>query len=247
MKSMSEGIYRLEHYSNENTFVQKLHPTVKLLTTFVFVFAVVSFGRYSFFTLLPLFFYPTLLAALANIPYMLLFRRFLAALPFVFFAALSVLFFTEGNSSKINPFLTIILKSYLTVFSVLILAGTTPFFELINTMRRMKIPPVMITIFEMTYRYIGVLSEEARTMYTAYSLRGNTKKGIKINDMGSFIGHLLLSGFERAERVYNAMKCRGYLQLSGNSRRKGLNYKDILYLILVNTYIISIRIFDFIL
>jgi cobalt/nickel transport system permease protein len=31
-----------------------------------------------------------------------------------------------------------------------------------------------------------------------------------MRDMGVFSGQLLIRSFDRAERVYNAMKCRGY-------------------------------------
>jgi len=47
-------------------------------------------------------------------------------------------------------------------------------------------------------------------MSVAYSLRNFNRKGIEMRDMGSFSGQLLLRSFNRAERVYNSMKCRGY-------------------------------------
>jgi cobalt/nickel transport system permease protein len=65
-------------------------------------------------------------------------------------------------------------------------------------------------MFEMTYRYIGVLVTEAYSMFTAYSLRSSGGKGIAMKDMGSFTGQLILRSFDRADRVYNAMKCKGY-------------------------------------
>jgi cobalt/nickel transport system permease protein len=63
---------------------------------------------------------------------------------------------------------------------------------------------------EMIYRYIGVLMEEVHSMTTAYALRSGGKKALEMRHMGSFLGMLLLRGFDRAERVYAAMLCRGY-------------------------------------
>ena len=47
-------------------------------------------------------------------------------------------------------------------------------------------------------------------MALAYRLRSNGEKGIRMKDMGSFLGQLLLRSFDRAERVYTAMACRGF-------------------------------------
>jgi cobalt/nickel transport system permease protein len=77
-------------------------------------------------------------------------------------------------------------------------------------MRCFRIPHIFIVMFEMTYRYIGVLVTEAYSMFISYSLRNASAKGIVIKDMGCFTGQLLLRSFDRADRVYNAMKCRGY-------------------------------------
>jgi cobalt/nickel transport system permease protein len=94
--------------------------------------------------------------------------------------------------------------------AVLVLISVTPFQEIVNSMRWLRMPHIFVIVFEMTYRYIGVLFEEAYSMYVAYSLRSADAKGIAMRDMGSFAGQLLIRSFARADRVYNAMKCRGY-------------------------------------
>jgi len=91
-------------------------------------------------------------------------------------------------------------------------------------MRQFKIPCIFIVMFEMTYRYTGVLVTEAHSMFAAYSLRSAGGKGIAMKDMGNFTGQLLLRSFDRADRVYNAMKCKGYASsyaLSGLPRGGG--------------------------
>ncbi|MBK5263575.1 MAG: cobalt ECF transporter T component CbiQ, partial [Peptostreptococcaceae bacterium] len=69
---------------------------------------------------------------------------------------------------------------------------------------------IFVLLISMIYRYISVALEETINMYMAYSLRSPYSKGIKIKDMGSFVGQLLLRSFDRGERVYFAMKCRGF-------------------------------------
>jgi len=64
--------------------------------------------------------------------------------------------------------------------------------------------------------------------------------------MGSFTGQLLIRSFDRADRVYNAMKCRGYAfthqNISHNEKR--LNYSDIIYFLVVLLFCVTLRVFD---
>jgi cobalt/nickel transport system permease protein len=165
-----------------------------------------TFRRGSFYALAPLVLFPTLVGALAELPYKLLLKRFAVALPFALFGGISAILF---DSNGIIICLTILLKTYLCVMSALILVGTTRFTEISRVMKRVHIPAVIVSTIELTYRYIGVLLEEASDMSRAYHLR-SCGKSIAMRDMGSFLGQLVLKSFDRAERVYAAMKCRGY-------------------------------------
>jgi cobalt/nickel transport system permease protein len=62
----------------------------------------------------------------------------------------------------------------------------------------------------LTFRYIHVLGEEAATMSLAYHLRGSGRKGIALHDWGPMAGQWLLRTLKRADRVFQAMLCRGY-------------------------------------
>ncbi|MDR2924129.1 MAG: cobalt ECF transporter T component CbiQ [Treponema sp.] len=219
MKNTLRELYALEQLSGGNSCVHRLHPTVKLLTTVVFLITVVSFDRYALGRLTPYIFYPALLAALSETPYSMLFKRFLIALPFCFFAGITNILFDRTQAFSLGAitvsygvvsFFSILFKTYLCVMAVLLLVSVTPFARITNSMRRLKTPSLFIIMFEMTYRYIGVLLEETYSMYTAYSLRSPNGKGIAMKDMGSFTGQLLLRSFDRADRVYNAMRCKGY-------------------------------------
>ena len=83
----------LEQLSAGRSAVHALHPLAKLLVTLVFLIAVVSFDRYALGRLVPFVFYPVILMAVAEIPYGLILKRTLVALPFGLFAGLSNVFF----------------------------------------------------------------------------------------------------------------------------------------------------------
>jgi cobalt/nickel transport system permease protein len=256
MKNRIHEIYALEKLSAGGTCIHRLHPTVKLLAAAVFIVTVVSFNRYALGRLVPYIFYTALLAALSETPYSVLLKRFLVALPFCLFAGISNVIFDRTAAFAVGgvtvsygliSLFTILFKTYLCVMAVLILVSVTPFSDLTSTLRCLRIPNIFIIMFEMTYRYIGVLLHEAYNMNIAYLLRSPAKKGIEMRDMGSFSGQLLIRSFDRADRVYNAMKCRGYagyaLQtIPQDSRRLTLN--DIVFFGIVSSLCVTFRFVD---
>lgn len=253
MKNKVQELYALEQLSGGNTFVHKIHPMVKLLATAVFIVVVVSFDRYAFGRLIPYVFFPTLLMAFSETPYSMLIKRFLIALPFGLFAGITNVIYDRASAFAVGcvtvsfgvvSLFTILFRTYLCVMAVLVLVSVTPFTEITNSMRRLRVPSLFVINFEMIYRYIGVLFEEAYSMYIAYSLRSTNKKGIEIKDMGSFVGQLLLRSFDRADRVYNAMKCRGYALKSIVRNDKKLTRGDWVFFAVICLFCITFRFID---
>ncbi|MCL2493659.1 MAG: cobalt ECF transporter T component CbiQ, partial [Clostridiales bacterium] len=214
-------LYALEGLSGQDTAFHRLHPGAKILFTAAYILTIVSFGRYDVLGCIPYFLYPAVVMPLARLPASLLLRRFLIALPFCAFAGVTNFFldqntaFTMGGiavSYGLLSLITILLRTFLCVMAVFILIATTPFPSLTRTLRQFHIPQFFIQLIEMIYRYLGVLTEEAGSMSLAYKLRSAGARGIEMRHMGSFAGQLALRSFDRGERVYNAMLCRGYGQ-----------------------------------
>ena len=65
---------RLDLLAEKNTFIHRLDPRVKVVTTFLFIFYVVSFNRYEIARLLPFFLFPALLIGMADLPFKYLFK-----------------------------------------------------------------------------------------------------------------------------------------------------------------------------
>jgi cobalt/nickel transport system permease protein len=235
-------IHKFETLALGETVIHKLHPFAKLCSALVFIIAVVSFGRYDFVPLAPFLFYPVIIAALAEIPYRALIPKLLIALPFCLFAGISNVIFDRNTAWILSgvpvsygavSLLAILLKMVLSVSAALLLTATTPLTELTAQLRRLRVPFVFVTVFEMTYRYIGVLLEETHSMTTAYRLRSKGKKALEMRHMGSFVGQLLLRGFDRAELVYSAMLCRGYGRREAPHFKRAFQLKDGLVLGLI--------------
>ena len=253
MKNKIHELYALEQLAAGDTGIHRLHPLVKLLASAVFIVTVVSFDRYALGRLIPYVFYPMLLMAVSETPYAMLLKRFLAALPFCLFAGISSVIFDREIAFTIGgiavsfgaiSLITILFKTWLCVMAVLILVSVTPLAEITGAMRRLRTPNIFIIMFEMTYRYIGVLLNEAYSMGIAYSLRSTAKKGIGMRDMGSFAGQLLIRSFDRAGRVYNAMKCRGYALQNISTNSGKLAFKDIVFFVAVSALCVIFRVVD---
>lgn len=246
-------INSLEEMAEGNTIIHHLHPMVKLITTILYLVLVISFDPYNITGLMVFVFYPVILMALAEIPYKPLLKRLLVALPFSFFAGLSNIIFDQKTAMMIGSipisygvisFTTIIVKTVFTVMAVLILIATTSLSQISYQLLAIKVPKIIVEQIMLTYRYISVLLEQVSNMYTAYILRAPDAKGIKMKDMGIFVGQLLLKSFDRAENIYYAMKCRGY---DGNylyAKPNKTNKIDWIYLLMVGIVLLLMRFFN---
>ena len=246
----NRNLRELSNLSAGTSAIHRLHPLPKILCAMTIIVVVASYGRYDFLRLCPYLLYPSIMTAVAGLPYKPILSRALVALPFCVFTGLySVLLeatpaFYFGRfavSYGVLALCTVLLKSYLCVTAALILAATTPFPELTAQLRRMRVPLVFVMVFETTYRYIGLLAEEAHTMATAYGLRAGGKRAVGMRHMGTFSGHLLLRGFDRAGRIHDAMRCRGYSLNHNQPPRKCLAVKEAVVAALVCASAVTLR------
>ena len=246
-------LYHMEELSAGDTVIHRRHPAVKLMGTALYLICLMSFGRYELGRLAPFVFYPVIVMALGEVPWAMLCKRTAVALPFCLFAGAgnlifdrNVLYFlgalpvTGGLISCVN----ILLRTVLCAASVLLLVAVTPMPALTGQLRRMHVPGLLVNLFEMTYRYVGTLLEEAGSMSTAYRLRAPEKRGLEMRHMGALIGTLLLRSYHRAGRVYQAMVLRGYGGVWSEGRARRLSGGDWLYLLLVGGGAVLLRLVD---
>lgn len=251
IKSSIQGIYSLETLSINDSYIHRTNSLSKLIATVIYIVTVVSFGRYDFGRLIPFVFYPVLIMAISETPYRIILGRATLALPFCLFAGFANVFMDTATAFYLGTLpvsfgwvslFTIVFKAYLCVMAALLLVATTPVHHVSAAMRKLKIPVIFCMIFEMTYRYIGTLLGEAASMHMAYTLRGGRGKGVAIKYMGSFIGQLLLRSIDRAERVYAAMKCRGYSMYSMRELSQRARPSDIFYAAIISGLCLVFRV-----
>lgn len=221
MSNILNSLYNmrlLDDLARKETFIHRIHPLVKLLTTVIYLTVVVSFNRYEIIGLFPLIFYPVLVLALAELPIGPIFKRILLVEPFIIgIGILNPLFdhqvFILGGltiSRGWVTFFSIFLKCGFTVTAALLLIATTGIDSLASALRMLKIPRLFVLQLLLTYRYISVLMEEVARTLRAYSLRAPQQKGVHRSVWGSLAGQLIIRTFERAQRIYQAMCLRGF-------------------------------------
>jgi cobalt/nickel transport system permease protein len=150
------------------------------------------------------------MATTSGIPLRPLSKAYAAALPFIVLASLSVFLFagTERGLEMLG-------RTSACVVALLVLAFGTGTFDLFAGMRRLRVPSVISTLLMLTYRYILVVSEEFSRMRTARRARG-FRGGRSLLDryalkiLSFTAGTVLVRSTDRAELVYEGLKCRGF-------------------------------------
>jgi cobalt/nickel transport system permease protein len=253
MASINQSIHQmmaLEELAHKDTLIHRLAPLVKLVVTTLYVIMVISYQPTQLNGLLLYASFPVFFMIIGEIPFQPLAVRCLLALPFALFAGISNLVLSRdillqigavGITEGMITFTSLLLKTVLTVMAVLLLVSTTPMNDLIYALMSLRVPSVLIVQFMMTYRYLGLLGEEASRMSHAYLLRAPKEKGIKFKDIGPFMGQLILRSFDRADRIYHAMQCRGFDGKLNLSKKRRLKSMDWAAMIGVSLVIILLR------
>lgn len=214
------SVSRLRELSRQDTLIHRAPALLKILGTILFLISVLSRGPYQldilFFALAGLL----LIATMARVPLDYLITKMLVALPFVVLLGLSNIILIREPVPGGPDWLTLGMvscatllgKSCLSLGVVTVLMAVTPEEGLLAAGRSLHLPGLLLLQLQLILRYIGVLVEEAEKMYHAYLLKNPRATMIAFKDMGTFTGLLLVRALARAERVYQAMQCRGYGQ-----------------------------------
>ncbi|RVU84426.1 cobalt ECF transporter T component CbiQ [Leucothrix sargassi] len=104
------------------------------------------------------------------------------------------------------------LKANAVVLAMLALVGTMGASTLGHALARLKAPEKLVHLLLFTVRYLDVISREYRRMRKAMRARAFVPKTNihTLRSIGYLVGMLLVRSLERSERIYAAMKCRGY-------------------------------------
>jgi cobalt/nickel transport system permease protein len=191
----------------ERTPLHRAPPGLKLAVAMGLVLAITLMPRHPD----PIYFAPAgvilCLWPACRMPVLHGLRRLLVAEFFILGFALLALV----TPSAAALFLSAIIKSNLCVTTLVLLTWTTSFHEILQVLRRLRFPAIMLTTLALMYRYLPVLLEESRRMQRARASRTFSRsRGLAWRSLSAIIGQLFIRSAERAERIYLAMCSRGW-------------------------------------
>jgi len=224
---------------------------VKLVVVILYIVVLTSLPVEAHFTW-PLVFWGLIVIAIgmAHLPMWTILKRSAVALPFAL-AALALVFTTPGQpwlgvslgpvslsitDAGVYRFMTVLVKSWLGVQAALLLSASTPFVDLLCGLRRLGVPPLLVSMTSFMYRYLFVLVDEVRRMMCARDARSARPDGRvggsvawRAKVTGQMAGSLFLRSYERSERIYMAMLARGFDGEMRPPRRSAPQRNDVLF------------------
>ena len=147
-------------------------------------------------------------AWLSRLPPGFLLKRLLLLEPFVLGVAALSLWQPHGGSL----FWHAIARSTLCLGTLVLLAATTPFSEIVRVLRDWHVPSLLLTTLTLMDRYLFVLVEETGRMQRARASRAFVPRSrwAAWSELAEMLGQLFVRSVTRAERIYAGMCARGW-------------------------------------
>lgn len=196
-----------DHHRDCDSWLCRLPAGVKLPVAVGLVLAMVvvparwAVGLWGFAGLL------ALLLAISGVSVRLVVRKLLLLEPMVLVIAVAAAFQPAGWRGA----LLLASRSTLCLATMVLLASTTPFMDILRVLRRWRVPPLLVTTLMLMHRYLFVLADQAHRMRRARQGRTFTpRRALVWRHRAGIIAHLFVRTSNRAQRIYWAMSARGW-------------------------------------
>ncbi len=164
-----------------------------------------------------------ILAAISRVPIRAYFERLKFVLPALLLFAIFLPFVVSDpepillgpvrlSSPGFRLAFLFILKA-LTIFTLaLVMTGSSPMNATLQAASSLRVPGRLVHIAMLTYRYLFLFAGELGRLRLALRVRGYRNRPTMhcYQTIGNVAGTLLVRSSERAERVAQAMRCRGF-------------------------------------
>lgn len=248
----------IDQFSNINSIVNRRDPRIKIIAFFLFILIILSTRSNSFllFGLYAVIIFVLIL--LSRIPIKFILNRSLIIIPFVLMIAVFAPFIRKGGiikeyslgTIKLNVsydglmvFWNVLIKSYLSILCMILLTTSTRFSDLLKAFEKLKIPRLIVILISFTYRYVFVFQDELQSMIRAKESRSyGRKRWLNFKILANMIGVLFIRAYERGERVYYAMRSRGFEGSIKTMTNMSLAKSDIYFLFIIVIILILIRV-----
>lgn len=154
-----------------------------------------------------LIFWVTLVAIsmIAKLPVFRILRISLLVVSFAGFFAFVL--YASGDAQRA---VTILEKSYLSAFSVVIITATTSLPALSAAARYFRVPTLLTEVIELIHRYLFVLVAQVHSMQVAFLSRGGRPGRLAFRASAGMVAVLFARSLERSGRLFRSMFSRGF-------------------------------------
>jgi cobalt/nickel transport system permease protein len=240
-----------EGFASTDSLIYRLDPRVKIVVVFLFSVVVAVSNR--FLVLLLALGLSLCIVLLARVLKKQLLRRLVPVNIFVLFLWFFLPFTIGGESFfSIGPLIgthqgvlyaaRISLKANTIVGMLIALVGSTSILTLGHAMHELKVPKKIVHLFFFTYRYVHVIHREYLRLVSAMKVRG-FRPGTNMHTYKTYahlVGMLLVKSADRAERVRNAMLCRGFRGKLYSLSEFSLNASDVVSLVVMLASVLAL-------
>lgn len=210
-----------EPFATGNSVIHQLDPRIRVGLTTLYAFVVALSSQFSvLFVALVL---SLILIVISQVGIKEVFKRILWVNALILLLWLLLPFTFKGDVlTHIGSFAIyrpgvvlaaqITIKSNAILLAFIALIATMSFATLGHALYRMRVPEKIVHLLLMTYRYIFVIEQEYLRLIRAAKIRG-FRPGTNTNTYRTYsyvIGMLFVRAAARAERVHQAMLCRGF-------------------------------------
>ncbi|MCK4729316.1 MAG: cobalt ECF transporter T component CbiQ, partial [Desulfobacterales bacterium] len=234
----------IEELAGGDSLIRRLDPRVKIVVVFLFSVAVAVSNR--FVVLMLALGLGLCIVLAARLPIKQLVRRLVPVNMFIILLWFFLPFTFEGEPLfSVGPLVgthegvlyaaRISIKSNAIMVMLIALVASTSILTLGHAMHELRVPKKIVHLFFFTYRYIHVIHREYLRLVSAMKVRG-FRPGTNVHTYKTFaylVGMLLVRSSDRAERVHNAMLCRGFSGNLYSLSEFSLKTRDMISLILM--------------
>ncbi|MBK1812706.1 cobalt ECF transporter T component CbiQ [Clostridium sp. YIM B02505] len=102
-------------------------------------------------------------------------------------------------------------KSLASVSCLYFLTLSTPVFEVLSVLKKLRVPKLFIELMGLIYRFIFVLLDTVNMIYISQNSRlGYSTLKLSYNSLAKLISSLFISSYKRSQDIYTAMESRCY-------------------------------------
>jgi len=221
-------ISEIDRYAGISSPIHRWDPRFRLVSIFTLIFSVVLLYNLQLVVIGMIF--AIILTCISKIPFSFILSRmklvfifvipFFVIIPFTFMntdtgveiAHLGGITLSYRGIEYVKFAAMIVLKALTAVMLIFPMIGTSRMDITIKALEGLHLPNKLVQMFAFTYRYIFVLDDEFTRMDRSLASRGFKRRGnlYTLTTISKAIAMLFVKSYERADRVFYAMRSKGY-------------------------------------